>query len=82
MARVNLTLDPVTYEKLSRHAKASKAARASMARTLLREALEHRDELERRKKLAQDYASGRNDVRALLAELEDPQLELLGDEGD
>jgi len=82
MARVNLTLDPDTYERLSRHAKACKAARASMARTLLREALERREDLERRRMLAEDYAAGRDDAREILAELQDPQLELLGDEDE
>ncbi|MGC4120388.1 MAG: hypothetical protein QM765_38560 [Myxococcales bacterium] len=82
MARVNLTLDQVTFDKLSREAKACKAPPAAMARTLLREALERRGDLARRKKLAEDYSSGRDDARELLAELQDPQLELLSDEED
>ena len=39
MARVNLTLDPVAYEKLSRYAKASGSPRDAAARSLLCEAL-------------------------------------------
>ncbi|HEY3446571.1 MAG TPA: hypothetical protein VGK67_09415 [Myxococcales bacterium] len=79
---MNLTLDRETFDKLSRHAKACKAPPSTVARTLLREALERREELARRKKLAEDYSSGRNDARELLAGLQVPQLELLGDEED
>ncbi|MBI5544796.1 MAG: hypothetical protein HY901_12980 [Deltaproteobacteria bacterium] len=82
MARVNLTLDPVSYEKLSRYAKASGAPCAAAARRLLCEALEHREERARRARLAADYAAGRSDARELLRDLEAPELELLTDDDE
>jgi len=80
MARVNLTLDSASYEKLSKYAKASGAPRAAEARRLLCEALEHREERARRARLAADYAADRADARALLGDLEAPELELLDDD--
>jgi hypothetical protein len=80
MARVNLTLDPVAYEKLSRYAKASGSPRAAAARSLLCEALEYREERARRARLAADYAADRSDARELLNDLEALELELLDHE--
>jgi hypothetical protein len=82
MARVNLTLDTETFHRLSKHAQASHAPRAALARLLVVEALEHRERTDRRNKRAADYAAGRQDVGALLADLEAPQLELLDEEAD
>jgi predicted transcriptional regulator len=78
MARVNLTLDPDVYDKLSRYAKASGAPRAAAARELLCEALEHREARARQAKLAADYTAGRSDAREVLHDLEALELELLG----
>jgi len=47
----------------------------------LSEGLARREATTRRKKLAADYRAGRADARALLDDLESPQLELLDDEG-
>jgi len=80
MSRLNLTLDPDTSAQLERHAKAHGTRRAAIAREILREGLARREELERRKRLASDYAAGRADARELLANFESAQLELLGDE--
>lgn len=77
MERLNLTLDAVTSTVLQRHARREGKPRAALARELIREALNQREALERLKKLAQDYAGGRSDTRALLADFEHAQLELL-----
>jgi hypothetical protein len=75
MERLNLTLDSDTSARLARHAKRAGAPRATYARGILREALEARESLERRKKLAADYAAGRADSRKLLKDFEAAQLE-------
>jgi metal-responsive CopG/Arc/MetJ family transcriptional regulator len=80
MARVNLTLDEETFAELDRHTKLLGKPRAALARDLLTEALARRRAAERRKKLAADYAAGREDARALLRDLESAQLELMDDE--
>jgi hypothetical protein len=77
MPRLNLTLDDDTFMRLSRHARQAGAQRATLARSLLREALERRDAMERRRKLAADYAADREDARELLYDLEPGELELL-----
>ncbi|MBK6849649.1 MAG: DNA topoisomerase IV subunit A [Proteobacteria bacterium] len=82
MARVNLTLDSVSYGKLSRYAKASGTPQATAARRLLCEALERREARARRARLAADYADGRSDAKELLDDLEAAELELLGDEDE
>ena len=82
MARLNLTLDADTDRRLERHARQARARRATLARQLLRDALIRRDAVEQRRKLAADYLADRADARALLADLENPQLELLGDEDE
>ena len=75
MERLNLTLDNDTSARLARHAKRAGAPRATYARGILREALEAREALERRKKLAVDYVAGRADARKLLKDFESAQLE-------
>jgi metal-responsive CopG/Arc/MetJ family transcriptional regulator len=81
MARLNLTLDDDTLRRLDRHTRKSGQPRAALARELLREALAQREAGERRKQLAADYAAGRGDARAVLADWEAGQLELMDDEG-
>lgn len=80
MSRLNLTLDEATLSSLERHAAREKTATAAFARRLLVEALAQREALTRRRKLAQDYAAGRDDASEILADLERPQLENLLDE--
>jgi len=80
MARLNLTLDDDTWERLGRHADRTGQQRASAARLLLREALARRESLERRKQMARDYAEGRPDAVALLRDLEGAQIDVLEDE--
>ncbi|MBA3397265.1 MAG: hypothetical protein H0T89_31855 [Deltaproteobacteria bacterium] len=80
MSRLNLTLDADTHSWLERHAAREKIAVASFARRLLREAVEQREHLARRRKLAADYAAGRADAREILDDLERPQLEGLLDD--
>ena len=80
MGRLNLTLDSDTEGRLSRHAKKAGAQKASFARALLREALERRERMQRRRKIAEDYSAGRADAKALLGEMEAAQLELLDEE--
>jgi hypothetical protein len=78
MARLNLTLDAETMTALKRHARGGR--KATVAREMLREALAARDAQARRRKLARDYAQGREEAKALLEDLEGSQLELLADE--
>ena len=80
MSRLNLTLDADTANALARHAKRAGAQTASFARELLRDGLRRRDLLERRRKVAADYAAGRADGKQILAEMEGLQLELLDEE--
>jgi hypothetical protein len=77
MERLNLTLDAGTSGALARHARAEGKARATLARELIREAMARREELEHRRRLARDYAAGRDDAKELLADLELGQLDLL-----
>jgi hypothetical protein len=81
MARLNLTLDDDTFRRLDRHTRRVGKPRAKVATEILREGLARLEAAERRKRLAADYAAGRADARALLKDLESPQLELLDDEG-
>ena len=80
MPRLNLTLDDDTFARLGRHAKRQGAPRAGLARRILREALDLREALERRKTLAADYTAGRRDARQLLEQLAVPQLEWFDEE--
>jgi hypothetical protein len=80
MARLNLTLDEDTFSELDRHTKLLGKARATLARELLREALDSRRAAARRRQLAADYTAGRADARAMLRDLESAQLELMADE--
>ncbi|TMB51332.1 MAG: hypothetical protein E6J56_19820 [Deltaproteobacteria bacterium] len=80
MARLNLTLDADTFQKLDRHSGRVGRPRARVATEILREGLARREAAERRKRLAADYAAGRADARALLKDLESSQLDLLDDE--
>ena len=81
MERLNLTLDEGTSGALARHAQREGKPRASLARELIAEALARREALDRRRKLARDYAAGRGDALEVLGDLEAGQLELL-DERD
>lgn len=80
MDRLNLTLDRDTAQAIERHARKARKPRATVARELIKEAIDRRDALEHRRKLARDYAAGRRDARELLDDLEQPQLDLIGDE--
>lgn len=80
MSRLNLTLDPDTLAWLERHASAAKVGVASLARQLVKEAVEHRDRTARRRKLASDYAAGRADAQDILRDVELAQLDGLLDE--
>jgi len=81
MKRLNVTLNQETYEALERQAKQTRKTCAKVAEDLLSESLAQRDAATRRKKLVADYRAGRADARAVLNDLELPQLELLDDEG-
>ncbi len=76
MARLNLTLDDDTARSLEKHARKAGSRQATLARQILREGLARREALERRRKLAKDYAAGRTDASEL-ADLETAQLELM-----
>jgi hypothetical protein len=82
MSRLNLTLDDVTFRRLGEHAKKGGGRRTALARQLVREGLDRRDALDRRKRLAADYAAGRADARELLKDFETAQLEMLDVEKD
>jgi|APSaa5957512622_1039677.scaffolds.fasta_scaffold131991_2 hypothetical protein len=74
MARLNLTLDADTLDRLERHANSLGRARASAARDLLVGALDRVERLARLEQLARDYASDRDDAALLLAEIEAGQV--------
>jgi hypothetical protein len=77
MARLNLTLDEETYRRLEKHARKARSKRATFAKTLIGEALERREAIQRRRKLASDYDADRANRIELLRDLEAGQLELL-----
>ncbi|MFL5292081.1 MAG: hypothetical protein ACJ79U_11240 [Myxococcales bacterium] len=77
MARLNLTLDRDTFSRLEKHARVARMRRATLAKTLIQEALDGREAARRRRKLATDYAAERDDSRELIRDLEAGQLELL-----
>ena len=74
MARVNLTLEPDTLERLERHAREVGKARTTLARELLIEGLDRVERRRRARKLAADYAAGADEARRLLGELEGAQV--------
>ena len=80
MNRLNLTLDADTLISLRKHARGRPVAKA--ARELIREGLARAARLERTRKLARDYASGRDDARELLEELTPLELEALDAHAD
>ena len=77
MERLNLTLDEGTLGALARHARREGKPRATFARELIREAIARREALDHQRRIARDYAAGRNDAKQLLQDLEVAQLELL-----
>lgn len=77
MNRLNLTLDHDTASALERYSRRGGKPRATLARELIREAIEQREARERLRQLARDYAAGRDDSAELLADLEVLQLDLL-----
>jgi metal-responsive CopG/Arc/MetJ family transcriptional regulator len=80
MPRINLTLDSDTFRNIDRHARRAGKPRARLVKDILTEGLARRDALERRRRLAADYAKGRDDAREVLKDLERWQLELVDDE--
>ena len=77
MARLNLTLDKDTFNRLDRYAQGAGRARSAIARELLVEALNRIERHARLERLARDYAQGRDDAQSVLSDLEAGQLELL-----
>ena len=77
MERLNLTLDEGTSGALARYARREGKPRATLARELICEAIARRETLDSRRKLARDYAAGRDDAKQILNDLEAAQLELL-----
>lgn len=65
---------------LSRHAKGRPTAR--VACELIEEGLARRAKMERLRKLAHDYATGREDASEVLADFERLAGEVVGDERD
>ena len=80
MSRLNLTLDDDTANWIKQHAAARKMRQATVARELLAEAVANREQAERRRLLAADYAAGRKDAAELLRDLELPQTDPWVDE--
>lgn len=56
--------------------------RAAVAREILDESIARCEAREKKKRLAADYAAGREDAHRLLDEMEAGQLDLLSDEDD
>ena len=77
MARLNLTLDRDTLNRLDQYAQGAGRARSAFARELLVKALNRIDRHARLEKLARDYARDRDDAESLLSDFEAGQLELL-----
>lgn len=80
MGRLRLTLDEGTSAALARHARQEGKPRAALAQELIREAIMHREALDRQRRLARDYAAGRSGARRLLRNLEAAQIDLLDHE--
>jgi hypothetical protein len=77
MARLNLTLDEDTLNRLEEYAQDAGKARSAIARELLVKGLNGIDRQARLERLARDYARGRDDAESLLSDFEAGQLELL-----
>jgi hypothetical protein len=77
MERLNLTLDEGMSGALARYARRENKPRAALARELIGEAIARREALDRQRKLARDYAAGRDDAKQILNDMEAAQLELL-----
>jgi hypothetical protein len=75
--RLNLTLDRDTSSRIDRRARDAGTPRAAVARELIIAALDRQDAIERRRRLAADYAAGHEDARGLLADFEAGQVEPL-----
>lgn len=75
MSRINLTLPEDTMKALQRHARGRPIAR--VARELLEAGLSRKEKAERMRKLARDYAAGRDDALELLADFEPLSSEAL-----
>lgn len=78
MSRLNLTLPETTMKALNRYAQGRPTAQ--VARELLEEALAREAKAQALRKLARDYAAGRQDALELLADFEPLALEVLGEE--
>jgi len=80
MSRLNLTLPDATLAALSRYARGRPTAR--VARELLEAALSREVKAAALRRLARDYAAGRDDALELLADFEPLAAEVLGEERD
>ena len=80
MSRLNLTLPDEAMKALSQHARGRPTAK--VARELIEEGLARRARTEKNRKLAHDYAVGREDALELLAEFAPLAEEVRGDEAD
>jgi hypothetical protein len=77
MPRLNFTLDRDTFRRLETHARKARCGPVTLAKRLIRDALDRREADQRRRKLALDYARQRNDAYAFLRELQIGELDLL-----
>lgn len=78
MSRLNLTLPEATMKALTRYAQGRPTAQ--VARELLEEALAREAKAQALRKLARDYAAGRQDALELLADFEPLAAEVLSEE--
>ena len=74
-----MTLDACTAAALADHARREGKEPAALARALIGEGLARGEASAGARELASDYAAGRRDALALLADLERGQLVLLED---
>ena len=82
MARLNLTLDADTFAMLERDARRERTRVATLARRILREAVERRRREERWDAWEEAYRRDRADARQIAREWEPGVLEVAGDEAD
>jgi hypothetical protein len=80
MSRLNLTLSADTFSKLARGARSRRVRVATYTRRLIEDALARTERAAHLKKLAADYAAGRDDAAELLADMEAGQLDLMKDD--